>query len=122
MTNPKGGRPRKTIDWGTFDKLCAFQCTGEEIAAWFGIDYDTLNNICKREMGAGFTECFEQKRSLGKVSLRRAQFQNAMGGNPTMQIWLGKNWLGQTDQLTLENQHSGTVGITEIALVAPDES
>jgi hypothetical protein len=46
----------------------------------------------------GFTEFREENNSLGKVSLRRAQLQTAMAGNHIMQIWLGKQWLGQTDK------------------------
>jgi len=32
------------------------------------------------------------------MSLRRRQYTTAMDGNTAMLIWLGKNWLGQTDQ------------------------
>ena len=95
-------RPTKSISWEDFDKLCGLQCTGEEIAAFFDIDYDTLNAICKREKGKGFSDCFGQKRHNGKISLRRRQYQSAMEGNPTMMVWLGKNWLGQSDQVTLQ--------------------
>jgi len=59
-------RPLKEIDWNDFDKLCAIQCTGEEIAAFFEVDYDTLNAICKREKGRGFSDYFAQKRQLEK--------------------------------------------------------
>ena len=62
-------RPLKEIDWNDFDKLCAIQCTGEEIAAFFEIDYDTLNTICKREKGKGFSDYFAQKRQAGKSLL-----------------------------------------------------
>lgn len=90
-------RPHKEINWEDFDQLCAIQCTGEEIAAFFRIDYDTLNAICKREQDKSFSELFAQKRQAGKISLRRRQFQAAQDGNPTMMVWLGKNWLGQQD-------------------------
>ena len=90
-------RPLKEIDWNDFDKLCAIQCTGEEIAAFFEIDYDTLNSICKREKGKGFSDYFAQKRQAGKISLRRRQFQAAQEANSTKMVWLGKNWLGQQD-------------------------
>ena len=44
-----------------------------------------------------FSEVFKRKRGKGKISLRRSQFQLAQT-NPTMAIWLGKQWLGQTDK------------------------
>ena len=35
----------------------------------------------------------------GKASLRRKQYEVAMGGNCTMLVWLGKQYLGQTDKI-----------------------
>ena len=109
-------RPLKEINWDDFEKLCAIQCTGEEIAAFFEVDYDTLNAICKRHFSKGFSECFAQKRQTGKISLRRRQYQSAIEGNPSMMIWLGKNWLGQQDQQVIE----GTVNIKGFRVVEDD--
>lgn len=88
----------KVINWEQVDKMCAIHCTGEEQAAILGIDYDTLNSACKREKGKPFSDHFKEKASGGKMSLRRRQYTTAMDGNPTMLIWLGKNWLGQKDK------------------------
>ena len=95
-------RPQGTfisIDWPKVDGMCAIQCTGEEIAGVLGIDYDTLQRACKRENEILFADYIQQKRSGGKMSLRRKQYSTAMEGNPTLLIWLGKNWLGQTDKM-----------------------
>jgi len=97
-------RPQKQIDWDQVEKMCAIHCTGEEQAAVLGVDYDTLNAACKREQGVGFSDYFKQKASNGKMSLRRKQYTAAMDGNTTMLVWLGKNWLGQTDQVEPEAQ------------------
>jgi hypothetical protein len=93
------GRPHFNIDWDKVDSMCAIQCTGEEIAGVLGCDYDTLSGAIWREKELSFSEYFEQKRSNGKMSLRRKQYSTAMEGNPTLLIWLGKNWLGQTDKM-----------------------
>lgn len=97
-------RPLIEIDWDQVDRMCEYHCTGEEQAGILGIDYDTLNSACKREKGCGFSDYFKQKASGGKMSLRRRQFTAAMDGNSTMLVWLGKNWLGQTDQPETEAQ------------------
>ena len=97
-------RPLKEIDWEQVDEMCRIHCTGEEQAAVLGIDYDTLNRACKREQGVGFTEYFKQKSAAGKMSLRRRQYTKAMDGDNTQLIWLGKNWLGQSDQPEVEAQ------------------
>lgn len=99
----KTGRPRKEIDQKEFEKLCELQCTHDEICAWFDVTDKTLNSWCKRTYKATFSEVFKQKRGKGKIALRRYQFQQAKK-NATMAIWLGKQWLGQTDQMKLQTQ------------------
>jgi hypothetical protein len=105
MEKNKGGRPKADIDLETLNKLIAIQCTGEEIASYFNINYDTLNRIVQDQYDLSFSDYFKQNRGKGKVSLRRAQYQTAIDGNITMQIWLGKNWLNQTDKQELT--HTG---------------
>lgn len=89
-------RPRKEIDQKTFEKLCGLQCTEEEILGWFETTDKTLNSWCKREYGKSFSEVFKEKRGKGKISLRRAQWQLAEK-SASMAIWLGKQYLGQSD-------------------------
>ena len=96
----KMGRPPIDIDWKDFDKLCHIQCTLEEIAGWFKCSVDTIENRVKQEYGVTFSEYFRQKRSTGRISLRRSQFQAAEKGNTTMLIWLGKQYLNQSEKLT----------------------
>lgn len=90
-------RPRKEIDQTEFEKLCGLQCTQEEICGWFGVCSDTLESWCKRTYEMNFSEVFKEKRGVGKISLRRAQFRLAEK-NANMGIWLGKQYLGQSDR------------------------
>ena len=88
------------IDWEHVKKLCGLFCTGEEIAGFIECDYDTINTACSRELKVKFSDYIKTHQAKGKVSLRRSQFINATQNmNPTMQVWLGKNVLGQTDKL-----------------------
>ena len=98
----KMGRPKKVIDWVTFDKLCALHCTAEEIAGILGISTDTIDVALKKKK-TSFPEYFRQKSSNGKLSLRRKQYEVAMRGDKTMLIWLGKNWLNQKDKQEITN-------------------
>ena len=91
------GRPRKEINQKQFEKLCAMQCTQEEICNWFEVQDDTLNRWCKRTYKKSFSEVFKQKRSVGKISLRRSGFQMAQS-NPSVHIFYAKNFLGMTDK------------------------
>lgn len=91
-------RPRKEIDQKQFENLCGLQCTLEEICGWFGITDKTLDSWCKRTYHASFSEVFKQKRGNGKISLRRSQWRLAEK-SAAMAIWLGKQYLGQRDQI-----------------------
>jgi hypothetical protein len=42
----------------------------------------------------------ERGKARGRLSLRRAQLKMVEDGNATMGIWLGKNVLGQRDEIT----------------------
>lgn len=107
-TGNKNGRPRKRIDWDVVVKLARILCTGEEIAAVVEVNYDTLNNHCKDKFGKSFSEWNKSNIDQGKASLRRMQFQTAAKGNCTMQIFLGKQYLGQRDKSEFE--HTGADG------------
>lgn len=98
--NSNMGRPKKHIDWDEVDKLLFIHCTHNEVAAWFNVHIDTLCNRCLDEKGMTFSEYSKQKTRRGKVSLRRRQYTKAVEeGNTTMLIWLGKQWLDQTDKI-----------------------
>lgn len=99
-------RPRKEIERSEFEKLCGMQCTKEEICGWFDVTDKTLETWCRREYKQGFSEVFTQKRGLGKISLRRAQFQLAQK-SAAMAIFLGKNYLGQTDRQEIVHGNAG---------------
>lgn len=94
-------RPRIGIDTEQFKKLCAIQCTEEEIASWFKCSVDTIERWCKRELKMSFAEAFKTWSADGKISLRRTQFKMAEK-NCAMAIWLGKQYLGQRDVVDLE--------------------
>ena len=95
-------RPKKKISQKQFESLCAIQCTKEEICDVLDVTEKTLNRWCKEEYGENFSLVFRQKKSLGKTSLRRHQWKLAEAGNYTMQIWLGKQMLGQSESPLLD--------------------
>ena len=92
----KTGRPPKDIDRTEFEKLCSMQCTEEELCGFFGVTDKTLTAWCRRTYGQAFSDVFREKRLGGRASLRRRQWQLAES-NPTLSIWLGKQYLGQSD-------------------------
>jgi hypothetical protein len=92
-------RPRKEIDFDQLKKLCSIYCTKDEICSFFEIDEKTLSERVWEKYGEGFSDYYKKASAHGSASLRRKQFEMALGGNITMLIWLGKNVLKQTDRV-----------------------
>lgn len=95
-----GGRPPKEINKDNFEGLCKLQCTLEEIAGFFKCSVDTIMDWCKRTYDCSFSNAYKTYSQDGKISLRRMQFRLAEK-NSAMAIWLGKQYLGQTDKQEL---------------------
>ena len=96
----KMGRPKIEINEEELERLCRLHCTNEEIAAFFGCSVDTIERRFKEN--PSLKEKADHGKAMGKISLRRKQFQILEETNNTsMAIWLGKNILGQTDKVEM---------------------
>ena len=93
------GRVNSILDWEQIDAMCAIQCTIEEMVAVLRTERKTLERRALTLFGLDFSAYCRVRGSKGKVSLRRWQYELAQKGNATMQIWLGKNVLNQTDKI-----------------------
>lgn len=104
-----------TINQSTFESLCAIQCTKEEICSVLNVSDKTLDAWCRSTYNENFSVVFRKKREYGKSSLRRNQWKLAEK-NPTMAIWLGKQYLGQRDSFPDEIDYTAVnKGIMNIA-------
>lgn len=106
----KTGRPPKLVEneetLKQIEGLARIQCTQREAAAVLRVDRDTFGLFLRSNRKA--QQAWDNGLESGKASLRRLQFKNAENGNPTMQIWLGKQWLEQADK----NENTIDVGAT----------
>ena len=116
-------RPRKEIAQKQFENLCGLQCTLEEICGWFDVTDKTLDSWCKRTYHASFSEVFRQKRGAGTISLRRSQWRLAEK-NATMAIFLGKQFLGQRDNIDVTVADAKGIALDELEkmVLEDDES
>lgn len=106
-----GGRPIKLIsELGEefISKLAGIMCTDEEIAAMMSDRYESISvdTLTNENNKATFTECKLKGQATGKASLRRNQFRLSES-NAAMAIFLGKNWLGQTDKIETKTELGG---------------
>ena len=89
-------RPKFNIDYEMVEKLAGIQCTQQEIASFLGCSVDTL------QRDETFCGLYKKGQENGKMSLRRIQYKLAEK-NPTMAIWLGKQYLKQRDNIEVEH-------------------
>jgi hypothetical protein len=107
MNKNLGGRPPKLKPDATTLKqlagLGAILCTTKEAAAALDVSEPTFLKFLADHPEA--KAAFEDGKGKGKMSLRRSQFRLAEK-NAAMAIFLGKNYLGQTDR----QEHTGADG------------
>ena len=89
------GRPKKELDKDVIAKLSQIGCTQEEIGSCVGISARTLQRR--------YAELLEENKNKGKASLRKKMWEKAMKGDPKLQIWLSKQYLGMKDRTVTEN-------------------
>lgn len=118
MTKRKAGRPKAIIDWKQVGQLLEAGCGAMGISAILGIDENTLYRRCEIDNKVNFGTFSQQKKAKGDEQLRTKQYQTAMSGNVTMQIWLGKQRLGQADKSEVKSEVdqkvSGNIGVSFI--------
>jgi hypothetical protein len=95
------GRPLAVVDAKLVENLAGIGCPNSEIASIVGVSVDTL--------ARRFAEDIDKGRNGGKTRLRKKQIELALAGNVTMLIWLGKQLLGQSDQISNHTELSGTI-------------
>lgn len=104
----KAGRPTREFDVKQFNDLIALGCKQDEICWWFRdgkgkpANPDTLSRWCVRTFGVNFQEYSQKNGGMHlKIKLRKNQLELS-AKNAAMAIFLGKNYLGQTDRDPLE--------------------
>ena len=97
---PGAGRPHIVLDKEKVGGLAFDGCKNSEIAFILGCDDQTLTN--------NYSRILNKKRAERKAALRKKQTTQALHGDTTMLIWLGKNELEQMDKQAVE--HSGPNG------------
>ena len=94
-TKAKIGRPRSEPDQKMILSLAKIGCTYQEIASCVGCSVRTLKLRFRTLIKTGWDDM--------KCSLRRMQYLSAAGGSIAAQIWLGKQYLGQRDNVGIGN-------------------
>jgi hypothetical protein len=103
----------KSIDLVQLEKIARLQPTIAEAAAILGVAEETLR--LRIQKNKKVRDVWERGRGSGKMSLRRLQWKAAEAGQPTMLVWLGKQYLEQSDKT--ETKVSGGI---EVETLSPE--
>lgn len=109
----KTGRPKKEIDWEELKKLSSLPIRQEDVAWVMDLSVDTLSRAIKRKLKMTFAEYMDKNRSKFRINLLAKQYEIAMKGNPTMLIWLGKNYLEQSEPKDVNHEDISQGGTYE---------
>ena len=85
----KVGRPKLNIDGEKISKWISYGATVKEIADVENCSEDHIHKVFRDKIIKGKAE--------RNMRLRKAQIELALGGNCSMLIWLGKQYLGQKE-------------------------
>jgi len=80
---------KKAIDKDIVYRLACLMCSYDEIGGIFGVTGGYIQNKFKKIVELG--------RAKGKESLRKAQWEKALAGDTRLLMFLGKNYLAQSD-------------------------
>lgn len=95
----KMGRPKVEINERQFETCIQLPLTKSDLAAILGCSVPTIERYIKARFGCTFDTLREQKRSNFKKNILAKQYEMAVKGDRTMLIWLGKNYLEQSDKV-----------------------
>ena len=103
----KGSTKPVSVNWEMVRKMAAMHCSVRGVASVLNVSEDTIQKHCKKEHGMPAGEWFaiQAERGMCKVRYQLAKAQISLAvvdKNPTMLIWLGKQYLGQSDKGALE--------------------
>ena len=100
-----GGRPKIEFDdkdWKLLDIACQYKHHEIDIANLLEVSMDTVERRIREKHECSFAEYRNKRLSKTKHNLFAKQVEIAMAGNVTMLIWLGKQYLDQSDKQEID--------------------
>lgn len=102
----KMGRPNELdekIDSGELEKLLRLYPTLDDVCDWFDVSERGLQRYIKRHYNSTFDDIRNKMWVKTKTAIKRVQIDKALKGDNTMLIWVGKNMLGQSDNVEVKD-------------------
>ena len=116
MTDRKRGRPMIEFDLVEVEELSRSYCSFIELGKFFNCSEDVIEDRYRNN--PDFKAAIDRGRFEAIKGLRRKQLEMTMDGNTQLAIFLGKNLLGQTDKMDIDQQ--SRIEPINIEIVAPE--
>ena len=100
-----------TIDLVKLEKLCMLHCTDPEIAGYFGV---TPERIEQERQSPAFAAVMERGQAKGKIAIRRGQMRLLEEGSSPMAALLGRQVLGQREEVEAANRPIPVIVLPQI--------
>lgn len=103
----KMGRPPEAmakINKEELEELMKFYPTNKEASDWFDVSISTLDRFVKEHYGLTIDELREKSFTRTRIAIKRAQIKKALSGCNVMLIWVGKQYLKQSDKQETQSQ------------------
>ncbi len=107
-----------TIDLVKLEKLCMLHCTDPEIAGYFGV---TPERIEQERQSPAFVAVMERGQAKGKIAIRRGQMRLLEKGSSMMAALLGQQILGQREGVEATDRPIPVVVLPPIVPTKEDE-
>ena len=111
-------RPTIQFDYDEIYEISKTHCSFMDMAKYFNVSEGTINNRYKED--TEFKIAVDKGRFEAIKGRRRRQIETAMDGNTQMLVWLGKQLLGQTEKVDVDQL--SRVEPISIQIVDPNES
>ena len=99
VMEPEGGRGRQAVRHLTGQSLEALlwaQATDEQVAAYFNLEPGEM--MCRIEADPEMKRIWKLGRLAGQAQILMNQSETALAGHAQMQMWLGKQYVGQAEK------------------------
>lgn len=103
-----------------FEDLLQFYPGKHDLAGYFRVSESTIDRFVKRQFKMGFDELRDKRFGTTRMALRQKQIERALGGCKTMLVWLGKQYLDQSEKID-QNTKLTAADLKEIKINWADE-
>lgn len=100
----KTGPKETELDWQQLNNYLELGASCVDCSEFLGVSEDKIQDHIRKYHNKTFLQYRNSKLTKKRMKLREKQMEVAMEGSVLMLIWLGKQELGQSDRVIIDDQ------------------